>query len=55
MTLEGILSEFGKGCSCSAKNPADCKECLDAAVRAVKYWFGKEGGWSLDAAMEEVE
>ena len=30
-----ILKEFGRGCSESGKNPADCGMCLDAAVDAI--------------------
>lgn len=49
MTLEEIFKEYEKGCSCAEEKPSDCTECLDAAVSAVKYWMGKEGGWSPEA------
>lgn len=52
MTLEEIFMKYEKGCGCSGANPSDCKECLDAAVSAVKYWMGKDGGWTPNAEME---
>lgn len=55
MTLEEIFKEYERGCSNTVgKHPSYCTECLDAAVRAVKYWMGKDGGWSPDA-MEGVK
>ena len=43
MTFEEILKEYEKGCSNTiGGKPSDCKECLDAAVRALKFWAKAE-------------
>lgn len=33
--LSAILTEFAKGCSNTENNPAECAECMDAAVMAI--------------------
>lgn len=52
MKLEDILTEFGKGCGCSEGNPADCVECLNAAVRAIHRMRDSE---TIVAAALEIE
>lgn len=44
MTLEEIFKEYEKGCgnTCLDGKPSDCKECLDAAVRAVNRYHAAE-------------
>lgn len=39
MTIEQILKEYEKGCSCTMNGkPSDCRSCLDAAIRAIRTW-----------------
>ena len=53
MTLEEIFKEYEKGCgnTCLDGKPSDCKECLDAAVRAVNRYHADE----LATLRSEVE
>lgn len=42
MSPEEILKEYEKGCSCAERKPSDCRDCLNAAVRAIDAYKSTE-------------